>query len=240
MKLSHICRIFVAAFALLLCVPVHADLTTTFKMTMDLSKMTIGGKPISPEQLESIKKSPMFGGDLEMTTYQSSHKVKVITPVSIAIVDLDTKTSTMLLPQMKKYMTIPVSASMLQMANSTEANVVDMNTTKTFLGYQTHLFKLYFKNAMMTMSGYAWICKDLPSPPSMGSSGNPMLDIIKAKMQGAPLKMSGDISMPSSFGQMSYTYEVTAISTDPIPDSTFAIPDGYTQMQMPTSPAAPH
>lgn len=231
MKLSAFFRIVAAAASILLPISAHADLTTTIKMAMDLSKMTIGGKKLTPEQLAKLKNSPLSPGNIDMVTYQSGNKVKTVSPFTVSITDLDSKTSTILMPATKQYMTVPLPAgAMKQFGDSGGANVIDMRSTQTVMGHVTHEYKLYIKNAMMTMTAYAWVAKDIPSPVALGS-GNPMLGMFNMKLAGTPLMMSVDMLMPGAFGQMAFTYRVTDISKKTIPASTFATPVGYTLMQ---------
>ncbi len=213
----------------------HADLTVVEKTSFDFSKMTLMGKPITPEQVGMIKNLPMFGGGgMAMTLAQSGNKVKVDTPVASTIIDNDAKTETILIPDKKVYMTGPIKASMADqyMKNAT-SNVKDMGETKTILGHEAHLYKFFIKTDSMTMTGFTWMTQDLPAMPSFGQA-NPSLDVIKSKLSGFPLKMTADLVMPSLFGELGLSYEVVSVATDPVPATAFDIPADYTKRDMPS------
>lgn len=244
MKFTSVGRVLLAAAALLISVCVRADLTTTAKIQCDLSQVSFNGQPLTAQMRQMLDRTGMFGPDATITTYYSATKVKSIAPMAISIMDTDSNLMTVLMPQTKTYLSMPLNkGAVKQVANATEANAVDMKTTKTILGHEAHLYKLYLKNPMMTMTGYAWVAPDLPSPPAFASD-NTMLSAFREKLAGALLKESADMSMSMFTGKISMTYEVTSLNTDAIDPATFDIPSGYTQMQtpaaMPPAPAANH
>jgi hypothetical protein len=184
------------------------------RITVDVSKMTMGGRPIGKDQLAMMKNTPLFTG-LNFTFYSSGKKLRMSTPYANIVMDAGAKTSTILMPTTKQYMTTPASADTLkQLTGSTQANIVDTKSTATILGHKAHRYKVFFKNAMMTLTGYVWVARDLPSMPSLGAS-DPMLKALAGKMAGFPLKMTMDLAMPSAFGQISLAGRVTAISDIP-------------------------
>lgn len=110
----------------------------------------------------------------------------------------------------------------------------------------------------MTMEGPVWIAKEGPgtaeyqafykasaaaglvvSPLMGGPQGTAMAEMQKSFAEnGIPLEQNmamamagtGEIAqMMAQNGNMSMVMKVSAITTDPIPDSTFAIPAGYTK-----------
>jgi hypothetical protein len=109
----------------------------------------------------------------------------------------------------------------------------------------------------MTMAGSVWIAKDAPgvaeyqafykastaaglaaSPLSSGPQGKEMAEMQKAFAEnGIPFEQtmqisvegSGEMAQAMSQMGMGMVMKVTSISTDPIPDTTFAVPAGYTK-----------
>lgn len=213
--------------------PTLADLTTTAKMTIDMSHATIGGKKLTRDQRAALLKSGSFGAPTTIISYDSGKKSKVVTAATITIRDKGDKTLTVLMPKTKQYMSMPAPDFLATGMGSSEANVVDMKRDRTYLGHHIHLFKLYIKTPLMAMNATAWYAADVPSESAGANDivafSKLLPDRLKKELSGAPLQMVVDVTS-GSMGKVSMGYLVTALSTRSIPDSVFDIPSGYTRI----------
>lgn len=227
---------FAAAAALAMLVALgsaSADLKIVERTTFDFSKMTIMGNPITPDQLDMIKRSPFIGNvsGSDITMYDAGAKLRCDAPFADSIIDFTAKTDTLLLPATKQYMvtTIPTN-QIAQLSAGATASLTDQKQTRTILGHVTHLYAFTITNALLTIAGNMWIATDLPDLGSPAfDSTNPAMGLIVSKVKGFPLQMDAQIDMPMTFGQLGLSYVVSSLSTAPLPASTFAAPADYTR-----------
>ncbi len=234
MKRIFLSQILTAAAVLLIGPTAYADLT--MKMTMLSSATPVKGKHLTPHDAAIRKDMLTPSGNLEATVYWSNNKIKSVSPTLVTIRDLNSSTQTFLLPESKtKYVaSVLLPASMIkQMGQYHQENILDMKKTKTLLGHKVHLFKVYSKNSMMTMTGYVWVAQDIPSPSASGVDTLDSLLLSKHKIIGTALQATLVALIPRYRIKISDIYKVTALSTAPIPMATFAIPGDYKTVPAP-------
>ena len=68
------------SLALAVSVPAHADLKLVERTTFDFSNMTVMGNPITPDELDMIKKSPLVGNlsGVDITMYDAGSRLHAI------------------------------------------------------------------------------------------------------------------------------------------------------------------
>jgi hypothetical protein len=224
----------IAAAALLIGPAAHAD--QTVKMTMLSSTTTVNGKHLTPNDARIRKGLLEPSGRLEATIYSSGNKIKCVSPTMVTIRDLGSTTQTCLLPETKSKFVmsvLPPASTMKQWNHNRVVNFIDMKETGTLIGHKVRLFKIDEKSAMMRATAYIWVAPDIPSPPA-SFVGNSALDIpFRGKIAGTMLKESIVTVIPRYRVKIAAVYEVTALSSAPIPASTFTIPNNYTTVLMP-------
>lgn len=232
MKLSQIFVTILLAATSAIAVA-HADLKITERTTFDFSKLTIMGKPASPEELGMIKKSPIVGdtNGIEISIFDSGKMLRLDAPMAGEILDLDAKTATLLIPSIKQYTVSSITPNQAsQILGDAAGSVNDLKQTKTILGHQARLYGFNISNMLITLSGTVWTAQDMPDLSSSAfSTMNPLMGMIVSKVKGFPLDLDGQIDVPMAFGPLGIRYVVKSISTDALPASTFAIPSGYTK-----------
>lgn len=223
-------RIFMIAITLQLSASARADQTIAVNVSMNMSPSVEQHKPAAPF-------NPIFGASTKVTVYWSGHYLKIVSPSSVSIIDFGSNTTTVLLPSTKSWYVMPFipPTAMKQRLRDLQTNVTDMKKTQTLLGHKVRLFKVYEKSAATTSIGYVWVAQDIPSPP-VAYDGNPGLAIAWNKLVGTMLKGHFDATGPGSRHRMSFAYEVTALSSAPIPASTFDIPSDYKKIEPPSVP----
>ncbi|MDR3709929.1 MAG: hypothetical protein P4L33_16655 [Capsulimonadaceae bacterium] len=232
---SH--RLIAAVALLLAATPAFADFKVVERTAFDFSQMTLMGMPVTSDQLDLIKQSPLLGGanGMDITIQESGDKMRCDAPGGSTIVDFKAKKEILLLPKTRQYMESDIPTSKIgDLTAGAASTVTDGKQTKTVLGHTTHLYLFTVSNSMLTFNGSAWMATDLPDLPPVALDGtNPAMGFIKSKVSGFPLEMNARIDMPSVFGALGLNYTVTSVSTDAIPASVFAIPDGYVKTDAP-------
>ena len=213
--------------------PVFADFTIVQRTTFDLSQVTVMGSPASAETLDMIKKSPLLGGanGLDITIQASGDNVRCDTPIVATIVDMKKKEENVLFPKTRQYMVsdLPTNQIAEILAGAT-AVVTDAKQKKTILGHEAHLYNFTIENALVTITGGAWLAADLPELPGVAlSASNPLLGYIQSQVKGFPLETAATVDMQALFGKVSLRCVANRLSTDPIPAAAFAVPSDYTK-----------
>jgi hypothetical protein len=237
MKFKFFCRAVFAATALLaISAAANADTTIVSKFSLDMSKLRTPG--LASSQIQATLRN-MGLNNMTMTTYVSGTKLKTVTPSSISILDVSAKKETVYVIQTKQYMEIPLRSSSLHQS----ANVKDMHVDKVIAGCNAHLYKVHVLTAAGIQDGYVWTTQDLSDVDNLklsaGEAVSGSLGEING-LTGTPLKysLSDKVTIIQKQNNTVTTkYDTTSISHDPIPDSTFDAPEGYTQMTMPSSVA---
>ena len=165
---------------------------------------------------------------LESTIYLSGSKIRCVTPTLVTISDFRSNTQTLLFPESKTKCVMPVlpAATLKQLSRNLVAKFVDMKETRTLLGLKVRLFKFYVKNSLMTSVGYIWSAPNILSPPPFGI-GNSLNILYRSKLAGTASKSPIVTVIPRYRVKVSTIYEVSALSTAPIPASAFTIPSNY-------------
>jgi hypothetical protein len=230
MRIKTIFSIGSAIFAVATaCSSAIADLTVVNKSVFDYSKMRINGQPVSQDQIKMIQGSLAGAGVGNTTSYYSGKRAKISTTGSTVLLDLSSNQMTILMAATKTYMTMPMNGGMFSnYTQGMQSSIKDLGQTKTILGHTAHLMKYYAKNALMTISGYVWVAPDLTEADSFQKMSQSNLTGLK----GLAMKASVEVSSPSMFGALSTKTEVTSLSTDPVPTSTFDMPSDYKAMNM--------
>jgi len=233
MKLKNILSMAAAAFVVITsCGSAMADLTVVQKVFVDYSKMRINGKPVTQDQLSAIKPLVGVNGSDAVASY-SGKKAKLATTMYTAIYDMDANTATALMPTTKQYMKTPINSGMIaKMTAGMQTSTKDLGETKMILGHLTHLYKIFAKNQMMSCEGYAWVAPDINDTNAFQSVMQTQGGFSGVKGLALKTTVTVNITIMGSVVTSTTSTDVTSISTDPIPASTFDIPSDYKEMNM--------
>jgi hypothetical protein len=113
-----------------------------------------------------------------------------------------------------------------------DVNVTDTGNTKTILGHVCHEYILTANmksshGGPTSVKDDMFVAKDIAGMPAHSSAYGPFAGVA-GKMAGFPLLSNMTMNGGKADGA-TITIEVTSLSTDPLPESTFEIPAGFTQ-----------
>jgi hypothetical protein len=249
---NQYCRSLFLAAALLVvglgAGPARADLKISMHITMDNPRiqqmMQAQGSNLPPQVKAMMDK--MLNSD--MTIYTSGKKSRVDKfPIS-TVTDAAGGKTIMINNQSHTYYIstfdstkpqhMSVGSGPGQMGGDvSDINVTDTGNTKTILNHLCHEYIMTMKitskdGDVMNMKNDTWAAKDFTGidPAAYGAFSSTAAGMDK--IGGMPLEMTMTFTGGKAEGT-SMNFEVTAISNDALPDSTFAIPDGYTQSTSP-------
>lgn len=182
------------------------------------------------------------GQKVRMDVNAQGHPMAIIT-------DLEKMETIIPIPQMQKYMVMPikqqVDSAMKESGAGNTADVEVTGKTETILGYKCNQIIVKDKDKGTTTE--VWAAEGLGAFTGMGQGGNPMAGMFgggggarrpanAAKWEealkgkgGFPLRV---ISTDAS-GKQAFKMEATKIDTSSIPDSQFNPPAGYERFEMP-------
>ena len=215
----------------------HADITTVSHTHMDMPSMHAGGAQLPAATQAQIDKMS------DSTTYMSGHKMRVDTVMMSFISDPDTGkmwslnntahtySVTAVDPAQIKQMVQTLTKSPGAGAPGSNFKVTDTGRTTKILGHTARHYLVKMTMTIMgrttTMTQDILAAQDLPAA-DMGLYGG--LSGGAGQIHGLPLVTTTKFVGGFSDG-MTMKQVVTSISMDPIPASTFTVPDGYTQTE---------
>ncbi|MGO8672521.1 MAG: DUF4412 domain-containing protein [Capsulimonadaceae bacterium] len=226
--------------------PAAADVTLTSHMTLDSPQMRAAMAKI-PEQYRS--QVSQFT-DQAYTIAVSGKKSRMDTPMMSTITDRDNDKIIELYASTKTYYVSkfdPATASQMlshpaghsSHGMPTDFVVTDTGKTSTLIGHPVHEYLVTGKlknddGTITTMTMDIWAAQDIGGADSAGFAAL-LPGSGKTQITGVPLSTTTTFAGGHEDG-MSMKLVVTAINTDPIPASTFQIPDGFTQTTTPGMP----
>jgi len=117
-----------------------------------------------------------------------------------------------------------------------KVSVKDTGKSATLLGHPVHIWSVSVMppQGPGSLTGEIWAAKDIPSPPFDPLTKNPgsPLQAEMKKVSGYPVKVVLHMKGPN--GTSTMTQVATAISTQSVPASAFAVPSGYKKVTPPT------
>ncbi|MGO8671238.1 MAG: hypothetical protein ACLQVD_07745 [Capsulimonadaceae bacterium] len=232
-------------------VPAIADATVIVHTTMNSPQLTQMEARMNPQQRAAM--DAKMSGMMTSTTYISGLKSRVNTGSFMSmIMDAGAQTMTILLPSTHTYVTTPIDPDMVKreiaaaMASSgapggmpnMQYKVVDTGRSTTFLGHKCRHYTATMTMPMpqvgsVVMHMNILAAQDLPVDPRIFSALSMQAGLGTNSVNGVPILIETTMtsSSPMLDGMM-VKQEATGINTNPVLDSVFAIPDGYTATTM--------
>ena len=216
----------------------HADVKAVEKVTIDSPQLNALLESASPAQREKFRQLGL-AREMVVTIYTKGNKQRTDLGSTSVITNLDAHTTVTINRGNKTISTSPIDPEILkQQMTGTTTRITPTSKTMVILGHVAHLAKMTSVNAAQGVKTYGeiWSAPDIPGPKSnpfatqMG--GVNMTEI--AKIKGFPLKVK--LTTTGGYtGKTTISAVATALSTNPLPSKTFAIPTGY----RPGGPAFP-
>lgn len=196
---------------------------------------------ITPSRGDTMNMDYSFKGQkVRMDVNAQGHPMAIIT-------DLEKMETIIPIPQMQKYMVMPIKQqveSAMKESGGGNADVEVTGKTETILGYKCNQIIVKDKDKGTTTE--VWAAEGLGAFTGMGQGGNPMAGMFGGG-RGAPspkaakweeaLKGKGGFPLrvisTDASGKQAFKMEATKIDTSSIPDSQFNPPAGYERFEMP-------
>ena len=217
----------------------RADTTTTYQVTLDFSRATKNGRPLTDDEIARMKAAPPLG---TMTgrevVYSSGRRFRTDFPSFTIILDYRARPIEKVInPASKTYLVIHIPTATPKPAQKQSPDdhfdVSDGMRTKVILGHTAHLYLLDLIGADKRVSRHYeyWTATDLPARPSLSTGPETGFTSAMKKItaHGLTLQVTVDMSQRGRYEHVLQVSRATSVSTDPIDASTFDVPRGYKQ-----------
>jgi hypothetical protein len=244
--------LFVLSALALSAAAASADVTVTMSVSVNAAQMSISGTTTSSAKGTKLRvDTEMSGQRLTILSDSATKQQWKIDHATKQIEPFDAQAAMASLPVSfgeARTVVTPNGQTREILGRQCQGYAVEVTLPMTMAG----------EAIVMKISGPAWITKDgaavaefraaqkafsdiglTTSMLAQGPQGKAMAELTKALSeagvvmeQGNQVTMEGTgpvAGMMAQMGGMTMTTKVTAITTDPIPDSTFALPEGYTK-----------
>ena len=244
--------VLMAAAAISMTLPARADVSLTMHTTMQNATLDRAMASIGPAQKKLM--SDMLNSKISM----SGKRYRMDNAIVSMIMDASTKQMTMFSNSKRTYCTVAANPDSMKAVmdrsgvkmpmDSSHYKVTDTGKTTLFHG---HKCRHYIMTMTMTMPGAGTMtahydilaAQDMPGlDADVFQAMSLQMGIKGDQVKGVPLETIATVTGGST-GSMTVKQEAIAISTDPIPSSTFDVPAGYQETSQadffPAPPAMP-
>lgn len=237
---------------LFLGLPAHADVTLTMSMTVSAGPTAMNG------QLVASIKGARFRSDVKGMNQDASVLIDPATKQQVVLNHLTRQVQTVNPGQAMAGMPMTFGDAKVSVTPLGQTRQILGRTCHGFNVEIATPMTMGGETLTMRMTGPVWLAKDGPgieeykaaqkaladsglsmSPLAQGPQAKGMAEVAKALAdagmmmeQEVRMTVEGTGQLAQMMGQMgnaTMLMKVTAISTDPIPDARFAIPEGYTR-----------
>ncbi len=167
-----------------------------------------------------------FPVDYEIKGHKARIEMKLASRNNVILVDLNSGTQTLLIPELKAY---AVHTSAAPSGPATTPTLTDLGTTETVAGHTCENYKLESEK----YSGTACMTKEFGENPLSGALNGALGPAVNGnealKKAGMPLKMKVSFKEGKREGETA-SVEVTKIAPGPLGDEQFAVPDGWRKL----------
>jgi hypothetical protein len=176
--------------------------------------MNMGGEPI-----------PV---DYALKGHKARLELQMASRTNTVIIDLDARTQTILIPEVKAY-AVHSGDAPSQIANASPIKVTDLGTTETVAGHSCEDYRLDTDK----YAGSACMTKEFGENPLTDTLNGPLGHALKGdetlKKAGMPLKLSITFKEGAHKDEKT-TMEVTKVVPGPVDAAQFEIPDGWRKL----------